>query len=58
MFAFDTGSGASVGHRSDERFLMCSTAKTLTVAAVLQQSARRPGLLGEVIRYGQADVLE
>jgi beta-lactamase class A len=58
VFALDTGSRATVGYRSDERFLMCSTAKTLAVAAVLQQSEHRPGLLSQVIRYQQADVLE
>ena len=58
VFAVDAGSQATVRYRADERFLMCSTAKTLTVAAVLQRSEQRPGLLGEVIRYGQADVLE
>lgn len=58
MFALDTGSGATVGHRADERFLMCSTAKTLAVAAVLRQNERRPGLVDQVVRYGQADVLE
>ena len=31
----DTGSGRRIGHRADERFLMCSTFKVLAVAAVL-----------------------
>ncbi len=31
----DTGTGKRVGHRSDERFPMCSTFKTLACAAVL-----------------------
>ena len=31
----DTGSGRHCGHRADERFLMCSTHKLLTVGAVL-----------------------
>ncbi|WP_292975450.1 class A beta-lactamase [Mycobacterium sp.] len=56
--ALDTGSPASLRYRADERFLMCSTAKTLSVAAVLQRSAREPGLLDRLIRYDQADVLE
>jgi beta-lactamase class A len=55
VFALDTGSQATVGYRSDERFLMCSTAKTLTVAAVLRE---RAAALGQVVHYGQADVLE
>lgn len=56
--ALDTGSSASLRYRAGERFLMCSTAKTLTVAAVLQRSTREPGLLDRLIRYDQADVLE
>lgn len=54
VFALDTGSRATVGYRADERFLMCSTAKVLTVAAVLQ----RPELLSQVVHYEQSDVLE
>jgi beta-lactamase class A len=34
-FALDTGSGRSLAHRADERFLMCSTTKLASVAAVL-----------------------
>jgi beta-lactamase class A len=55
--AVDTGSPAGVRYRADERFLLCSTGKTLTVAAVLQQRARQPGLHDRLIRYGPADVL-
>ncbi|MEU7816645.1 class A beta-lactamase [Pseudonocardia sp. NPDC049154] len=35
--ALDTGSGAALGHRADERFLLCSTGKLLTAAAVLHR---------------------
>lgn len=35
VFALDTGSGRSLAHRADERFLMCSTTKLASVAAVL-----------------------
>jgi beta-lactamase class A len=55
--ALDTGSGASVGYRADERFLLCSTAKALVVAAVLRRSETEPGLLDHVIDYGPSDVL-
>jgi beta-lactamase class A len=57
VYALDTGSGASVGYRADERFLLCSTGKALTVAAVLQRSEGDPALLDRVITYSQADVL-
>src|SRR5580698_2770551 len=33
----DTGSGESSGHRTNERFAMCSTFKMLLAAAVLQR---------------------
>ncbi len=34
----DTGSGASIGYRQDERFAMCSTFKMLLAAAVLKRA--------------------
>ncbi|MBJ7336670.1 class A beta-lactamase [Mycolicibacterium sp.] len=58
VYALDTGSGASVGYRADERFLLCSTGKALTVAAVLKRSEGDPALLDRVISYSQSDVLE
>jgi len=51
VFGLDTGSGASVGHRADERFLMCSTSKVYAVSAVLRLRNARPGLLDSVVRY-------
>ena len=54
----DTGSGAQVSHRPDERFLLCSTGKVLTVAAVQRRAATQPGLLDRLIRYGASAVLE
>jgi beta-lactamase class A len=48
VFVFDTESGASAGHRADERFRMCSTFKLFLAAATLakvdankEQLARR-----------------
>jgi beta-lactamase class A len=58
VYALDTGSGASVGYRPDERFLMCSTVKSLLVAGILQRSSADPGLLDRRIRYGEADLLD
>ncbi|MFD8518593.1 class A beta-lactamase [Streptomyces capillispiralis] len=37
VFAVDTGTGATVVHRADERFAFCSTFKTLAAAAVLSR---------------------
>ena len=54
LYAVATGSGASIGHRADERFAFCSTFKTVAAAAVLD---RHPlSHLDTVIRYGKADV--
>ncbi|MEU5461085.1 class A beta-lactamase [Streptomyces althioticus] len=55
VFAVDTGTGAAVVHRADERFALCSTFKTLAAAAVVD---RRPGArLDERIPYGTADLV-
>jgi beta-lactamase class A len=58
VFARDTGSGRSVAWRADERFLMCSTFKTLAVASVLARVDRGRERLGRRIAYGQADLLD
>ena len=49
--AVDTGNGTTIGHRADERFLMCSTSKLLAGAAILELRTTRPGLLERRIRY-------
>jgi beta-lactamase class A len=54
----DTGSHARVSHRQDERFLLCSTGKALTVAAIQRMAARRPDLLDRTVHYDASDVLE
>lgn len=56
--ATDTGSGVSVSHRADERFLMCSTAKALSVAAVQHLASGQPGLLDRLVRYKPSDILK
>ncbi|MEJ2867486.1 class A beta-lactamase [Actinomycetospora sp. OC33-EN08] len=53
VFALDTATGRTVGHRADERFLLCSTSKMPTAAAIL--AARVP--LDEVVRYSAADLV-
>ncbi|MFE4690150.1 class A beta-lactamase [Streptomyces sp. NPDC056749] len=55
VYAIDTGSGASVTHRPDERFAYASTCKALLAGAVLdthtlQQLERR-------VRYGRGDLV-
>ncbi|MEU4805492.1 class A beta-lactamase [Actinosynnema sp. NPDC023587] len=55
VYAVDTGSGASVAHRADERFAFCSTFKGLATAAVLRRTP--PARLDTVVRYTEADLL-
>jgi beta-lactamase class A len=57
VYAVDTGNGASVRHRADERFLLCSTHK-VAVSAILRSRGRQPGLLDEVIHYDRSQILE
>jgi len=58
VFALDTGSGATLGFRADERFLMCSTCKTLVVAAVLARVDSERERLDRRITYTKADLLD
>ncbi|UGB37669.1 class A beta-lactamase [Frateuria soli] len=48
----DTGDGRRAAHRGDERFLMCSTFKVLTVAAVLARVDRGHERLERRIVFG------
>lgn len=54
----DTGNGARVSHRGDERFLMCSTFKLLLVAAVLQRVDRGEEKPDRRIVFGKNVLLE
>ncbi|TCP56830.1 beta-lactamase class A [Tamaricihabitans halophyticus] len=51
VYARHTGTGETVAHRADERFLMCSTAKLLAASAILKQHEQQPDLLDKVIHY-------
>lgn len=54
----DTADGREWGHRSDERFLMLSTFKTLASALVLQRAEQGKAPLGKRIRYRQRDLVQ
>lgn len=58
VHASDTGSGAAVAHRGDERFLLCSTVKALMAGFVLHRSVTDPALLDRVVRWDRSEVLE
>lgn len=51
VFARNLRTGATVLHRADERFPMCSVFKTLAVAAVLRDLDRDGEFLGKRLRY-------
>ncbi|MDR5750722.1 MULTISPECIES: class A beta-lactamase [unclassified Caballeronia] len=55
--ALNTGDGAIVNYRADERFPFCSTFKVLLASAILTRSAHEDGLLDERIRYTQSDLV-
>lgn len=56
VYAHDLGTGRTVRHRADERFPMCSTFKTLAVAAVLRDLDKDGEFLARRVHYTQADI--
>ena len=58
VFVRDTGAGATIEHRADERFPMCSTFKLLTAAAALKRMDDGAERLDRTISYGPNDLLE
>jgi beta-lactamase class A len=56
VVVLDTGSGACVGHRADERFGMCSTFKLPLAALVLQQIDQGRWQADRWVPYTQADM--
>ncbi|MCZ2828625.1 class A beta-lactamase [Modestobacter sp. VKM Ac-2986] len=55
VYAVDTGSGAVVEHRADERFPYASTSKALTAAAVLDRTTDAE--LDVVVRWTAGDLV-
>jgi beta-lactamase class A len=58
VFVRDTGTGATIEHRADERFPMCSTFKLLAAAAALKRVDQGAERLDRKIAYGPSDLLE
>ncbi|UWU72450.1 class A beta-lactamase [Bradyrhizobium sp. NC92] len=54
----DTQTGASIQHRGDERFPMCSTFKVLASAAILKQVGEKLDGLDRRVRIDQSDIVE
>ncbi len=58
VFVRDTGAGATIERRADERFPMCSTFKLLAAAAALKRVDKGAERLDRTIAYGPSDLLE
>ncbi|MGU7781026.1 class A beta-lactamase [Burkholderia sp. PU8-34] len=56
VFAVDTGSGRTLSHRADERFLMCSTFKGILAAQVLARVDDGDERLDRLVRYTEKDL--
>ena len=56
VYAVDTGSGAFIGYRQNERFAMCSTFKTLAVGAVLARVDAGTAAFSTRLSYSAADI--
>ncbi|KNB50474.1 class A beta-lactamase [Streptomyces caatingaensis] len=58
VFAYSPAGGTTVEHRAGEAFPMCSTFKTLAVAAVLRDLRQGDRFLHERVRYPRRDTEE
>lgn len=54
VHALDTGTGATISYRADDRFAFCSTFKTIAAAAVLYRNTLSH--LDKVVHFTNADV--
>lgn len=57
VFVIDTGNGATLAWRNDERFPFCSSCKGPLAAFVLWQVDHGRLRLDQMVRYGEADLL-
>jgi beta-lactamase class A len=58
FYAENLATGAKLGWRADERFVMCSTFKASLAACVLARVDRGEDKLDAMVRYGEADLLD
>ncbi|MGW0838656.1 class A beta-lactamase [Streptomyces sp. NPDC002787] len=56
VYALDTGTGRSVGHRADDRFAYASTFKALAAGAVLRKYGTEG--IDKVVKYSRDDLVE
>lgn len=57
VFVVDTGSGRTLAHRADERFLLCSTFKGVLAAMVLARIEAGHEQAGSLVQYSARDLL-
>jgi beta-lactamase class A len=57
VFALNTANGSQLSYRANESFPMCSTFKVLLVAAILKRSTHSNGLMQQLIKYQQSDLV-
>ncbi|RDU98984.1 class A beta-lactamase [Trinickia dinghuensis] len=57
VFAVDTGSGRTLSHRADERFLMCSTFKGILAAQILARTDSGQERLDRLVHYTKNDLI-
>lgn len=58
VFALNTRNGAHLQYRANERFPVCSTFKVILASAILDRSTGATGLMQQLIRYAQSDLVE
>lgn len=54
--ALNTGTGARINHRANERFAFCSTFKLVAASAILKKAAGEHGLLERRVVYAESDL--
>lgn len=57
VFVLETGSGRTLSHRADERFLLCSSFKGLLATMVLSRVDAGRDDLARLVRYGPRDLV-
>lgn len=56
VFAIDMNNNQQLAYQAQQRFPLCSTAKVMTVGAILKKSMAQPRLLSTIVSYRQADI--
>ncbi|MDF1761235.1 MAG: class A beta-lactamase [Coxiellaceae bacterium] len=56
VYAINTTNDQRIGYHANQRFALCSTAKLMTVAAILKKSMTENNLLNQRMHYTKSDV--